>query len=123
MDLTNPSPGIGWSNSERKSLSERGPADLVIALALIHHLAISNNLPFDRIAEFLSQVCRWLVIEFVPKEDEKVRILLKNRKDVFTNYNQQSFEEQFKSNFSIVDSVTLSNSSRILYLMKRKDKQ
>lgn len=119
MDLTNPSPGLGWSNNERKSLSERGPADLVIALALIHHLAISNNLPFERIAEFLSRICKWLIIEFVPKEDEKVKILLKNRKDIFDNYNQKYFEQQFKNNFSIQDSVTIRNSNRILYLMKR----
>lgn len=123
MDLTNPSPGLGWSNNERKSLNERGPVDLVIALAIIHHLAISNNLPFDRISEFLSGIGKWLIIEFVPKEDEKVKILLKNRKDIFDNYNQQCFEEQFRNYFSIEESVMIRNSNRVLYLMKRKDKQ
>ena len=58
LDLTNPSPSIGWANEERLSLIERGPADAVLALALIHHLAISNNVPFSHIAAFLSQVCR-----------------------------------------------------------------
>ena len=55
LDLTNPSPGIGWENQERMSLIERGPADSAMALALIHHLAISNNLPFSKIAQFLSR--------------------------------------------------------------------
>ena len=52
LDLSNPSGGTGWANRERASLSERGPADLTLALALIHHLAIGNNVPFEKIAEF-----------------------------------------------------------------------
>ncbi len=83
MDLTNPTPAIGWENRERKSLLERGPADAAFALALLHHLAISNNLPFPKIAEFLSHVCRWLVIEFVPKTDSQVQRLLATREDIF----------------------------------------
>jgi hypothetical protein len=72
LDLTNPSPGIGWQNNERSSLLERGPADLVLALALIHHLSISNNIPLTRVAEFLSGICRSLIIEFVPKNDQTI---------------------------------------------------
>ena len=55
LDLTNPSPGIGWENEERASFVARGPADVVLALALIHHLAISNNLPLARIAGFFAR--------------------------------------------------------------------
>ena len=83
LDLTNPSPSIGWANKERLSLIERGPADIVLALALIHHLAISNNLPFSLIAAFLSQVCRFLIIEFVPKNDSQVQRLIRTREDIF----------------------------------------
>jgi len=72
LDLTNPSPGLGWANRERMSLAERGPADVLLALALVHHLAIANNLPLDRIARFLCDVGVWLVIEFVLKEDSQV---------------------------------------------------
>ena len=56
IDLTNPSPAIGWENNERMSFLERGPADTVLALALIHHLAISNNLPFVKIASFFRKI-------------------------------------------------------------------
>jgi hypothetical protein len=80
LDLTNPSPGIGWENQERMSLIDRGPADTILALALIHHLAISNNLPFRKVAHFLSQICRSLIIEFVPKCDSQVQKLLSSRK-------------------------------------------
>ena len=80
LDLTNPSPDAGWANEERVSLIRRGPADMVFALALIHHLAISNNLPFTHIADFLSRICRYLVIEYVPKEDSQVQRLLRTRR-------------------------------------------
>ena len=69
LDLTNPSPGIGWENQERMSLLERNPTDTVFALALIHHLAISNNLPLKKIADFLNKICSSLIIEFIPKSN------------------------------------------------------
>lgn len=121
LDLTNPSPGIGWENQERLSLIERGPADTVLALALIHHLAISNNLPFDKIADFFNKICyESLIVEFVPKSDSQVQKLLLTREDVFPDYTQQKFENKFKIYFEIKNSVKIKNSDRILYLMKKK---
>ena len=76
VDLTSPSPAIGWHNRERQSLLERGPAQTVLALALIHHLAISNNLPLARLADFFGAICHTLIIEFIPKEDSPVQRLL-----------------------------------------------
>ena len=83
FDATNPSPGIGWQNRERMSFTERGPADTVLALALIHHLAISNNLPFSKIVNFFRDISKSLIIEFVPKSDSQVQRLLANREDIF----------------------------------------
>jgi hypothetical protein len=120
LDLTNPSPGIGWGNEERQSLIERGPADMAVALALIHHLAISNNVPLIRIAAFLSRICNWLIIEFVPKTDSKVQLLLTSREDIFTAYTQNDFEKDFAECFTIQNSVKISGSERILYLMRKK---
>jgi hypothetical protein len=121
MDLSNPSPGTGWENRERMTLSERGPVDMALALALVHHLAISNNVPLDRIASFFSTICHKLAIEFVPKSDSQVQRLLAAREDVFPDYTQDNFETQFARLFSILESVTLSQSGRVLYLMVRKD--
>jgi hypothetical protein len=121
LDLTNPSPGIGWRNRERMSLEERGPADAVLALALIHHLAISNNLPLNMIASFFRQICRWLIIEFVPKSDSQVQRLLATREDIFPDYTQEAFEIEFGKLFSIQDSQKIGNSERTLYLMQGKD--
>ena len=118
IDLTNPSPGVGWANTERMSLIERGPADTVLALALLHHLAISNNLPFADIAGFFAQICRWLIIEFVPKSDPRVQQLLATRKDIFAEYTQSTFEKTFRQRFEIIESVKLQDSARTLYLMR-----
>jgi len=120
LDLTNPSPSIGWANHERESLLERGPADVVMALALIHHLAIGNNVPLSDIADFLSQVGRWLIIEFVPKEDSQVQRLLASREDVFPRYVQADFESSFGSKFELVNKHSISGTKRTLYLMKSR---
>jgi hypothetical protein len=119
IDLTNPSSGIGWSSEERVSLLDRGPADTALALALIHHLAISNNVPIARIAEFLRKVCRSLIIEFVPKSDSQVQRLLANRQDIFSEYTQQGFEQEMGKYFMIQDSIKIRESERTLYLMQR----
>ena len=120
-DLTNPSPGIGWQNRERMSLVERGPADAALALALIHHLAISNNTPFAKIAEFLASVCHSLIVEFVPKSDSQVQRLLATREDIFVDYTQQAFESEFAKWFALERSQPVTGSERTLYLMRRQE--
>jgi hypothetical protein len=120
LDLTNPSGGIGWENEERRSLIERGPADVALALALVHHLAISNNLSFDKIAGFFGKICRWLIIEFVPKSDSQVQRLLTTREDIFSDYNEQAFENVFGKYFAIESSVKIKDSQRTLYLMRKE---
>lgn len=118
MDLTNPSSAIGWNNKERFSLFERPHPDCILALALIHHLSIAHNIPLDYSAQFFSRITKWLVIEFVPKEDKKVQTLLKNRNDIFNQYNQKTFESVFKNYFEIITIQPIQDSLRTLYLMK-----
>jgi hypothetical protein len=119
-DLTNPSPGIGWQNQERMNLLERGPADVVLALALIHHLAISNNVPMERLAKFFHRAGNWLVIEFVPKTDSQVQRLLATRKDIFPEYQPEGFEKAFSEYYVIHDIQEVPESERRLYLMEKK---
>ncbi len=123
LDLTNPSPSIGWSCEERMSLFERGPADMVLALALVHHLAISNNVPLNSIAEFFSRICKWLVIEFVPKEDEQVQRLLSSRKDIFQEYGESYFKKQFAEYFKFGMNAELHGNRRFLCLLSREDRK
>jgi hypothetical protein len=91
--------------------------DVVLVLALVHHLAISNNLPFEKVADFLGQLCRFLIIEFVPKTDSQVQRLLASREDIFEHYDRQSFERQFGRSFDIQCSEPIADTDRRLYLM------
>ncbi len=118
LDLTNPSPALGWNHRERESFRERGPADLVLALALIHHLAISNNVPLPQLAEFFAGTGGRLVIEFVPKSDSQVQKLLASRADIFPDYTPEGFEAAFSRRFRTVEKVHLRESERVLYLME-----
>ena len=118
QDLTNPSPAIGWGLKERDSLVERGPAGALMALALIHHLAIGNNVPLGQVAEFLSRIGEWLIIEFVPKADSQVQRLLSTREDVFPTYTKDDFEVAFGKVFEIVRQDQISDTHRTLYLMR-----
>lgn len=120
LDLSNPSSSIGWNNDERMSLIERGPVDLVFALALIHHLAISNNVPLYKIAEFFSRISKFLIIEFVPKSDSQVKRLLLTREDVFDEYNEEKFENEFSKFFKIINSKKILDSERIIYIMENE---
>jgi hypothetical protein len=120
LDLTNPSPAIGWSNAERDSFSGRGPVDLVMALALVHHLAVSNNVPLPDVAKYFASLGRWLIVEFIPKEDSQVQRLLATREDIFPMYHQAGFEEAFQTCFTIQETRAIPGSKRIMYLMKIK---
>lgn len=120
VDLNNPSPDIGWENRERISFIERGPADLVLALALVHHLAISNNLPLARIASFLARVGKNLVIEFISKDDSQVQKLLATRDDIFTDYSLENFVDAFSTDFVQVKREQIPDSMRELFLFSRR---
>jgi len=119
-DLTNPSPAIGWGNNERDSFMQRGKIDTVMALALIHHLAIGNNLPFEMIMKFFYEIIdRHLIIEFVPKSDSQVQRLLASREDIFPKYDIEHFEQSFLSYFKIVEKKEIKDTQRTLYLLEK----
>ncbi|MCK9423299.1 MAG: hypothetical protein M0Q38_11940 [Bacteroidales bacterium] len=120
MDLTNPSPAIGWNNKERMAIRKRSHPDTILALALVHHLAISNNLPFSKISKFLSRLSDNLIIEFVPKTDSQVKKLLESRKDIFGDYHEEAFIKEFEVFYTIQAKEKVSDSERVVFWMKRK---
>ncbi|MBL6966690.1 MAG: SAM-dependent methyltransferase [Anaerolineales bacterium] len=120
LDLTNPSPNLGWHNHERLCIQERGSAEMVLALALVHHLAIANNIPLDQIARFFADLGNWLVIEFVPKHDPQTQKLLAVREDIFIEYTQSDFENAFSAYYKIQEVEQIFDSGRMMYLMQRK---
>ncbi len=119
QDLTCPSPAIGWRGLERESLIDRGNADLVLALGLIHHLVISNNVPLSQAASFFAEAGSKLVIEFVPKGDSQVDKLLQNRADIFEDYTEEGLVRAFSDHFKIVRSEKIPNTVRTLFLMEK----
>jgi len=121
MDLTNPSPGLGWAHNERDSLRDRGQVDCCMALALIHHLCISNNVPLGMVAKYFAALGKHLIIEFVPKGDSQVDILLATREDVFPHYHIDGFEEAFSKYFDVVEKSHIEGTKRTLYLLKSKN--
>ena len=119
LDLANPSPAIGWALEERSSALERISGGTVLALALVHHLAISNNVPLPDLAALFGRLAKTLIIEFVPKEDSQVRRLLATRKDIFPGYTLAAFEAAFSRVFEITQRHAVPGTSRMLFAMRR----
>lgn len=114
-NLADPSPNIGWRNRERKTLPERGRPDLLLCLALIHHLTISANIPVGDFVDWLAGLGGDLVIEFVTKDDAMVQKLLRNKEDQYHDYTLERFESCLSRAFRIQRRETLTSGTRILY--------
>ncbi len=93
---------------------------MVLALALVHHLAISNNVPLGLISHYFAKLGEYLLIEFVPKEDSQVKRLLASRDDIFKDYHAEGFEKAFYSDFEFIRKDIIHETKRTLYLLKRK---
>ncbi len=120
LDLTNPSPAIGWDNCERDAFYTRTHADVVLALALVHHLAIANNVPLADIAKTMALLGENLILEFVPKEDSQVKRLLRSRNDIFDAYTLQGCMDAFKDLFDLQKQIPVNGSQRTILVFKRK---
>jgi ribosomal protein L11 methylase PrmA len=119
INLTNPSPALGFNHSERQSFLERAKSDTVAALALIHHLVLSNNLPLANIAKMFSDITlKHLVVEFVPVSDEKSQQLIAN-KTTWHHYDPDTFEKSFAAYFQIEKKQIIRGTERVLYRMKK----
>jgi hypothetical protein len=121
VDLSNPSPAIGVNNHERSSFISRLHVDMALALALVHHLAIGKNIPFEMIADLFQKICSTLIIEFVPKEDEKVQLMLTSKKDIYPGYTVENFEKAFGKYFRLEKKEAIANSGRTLYLLTKHE--
>ncbi len=119
MDIANPSPSLGWDSCERLSLKERGPTDILLALALIHHLVFSSSIPLSRIAGWFASLARYVIVEFVPPTDPMVRKILQNRGTEHLPYNKDVFLSSFGALFNFEDQKVLKN-ARTLYFCKRR---
>lgn len=115
MDGANQSPSQGWNQQERAGLAQRAKFDVLIALAVEHHLAIGRNIPLAEVVRWLTSLAPCGVIEFIPKSDTTIASMLASRKDIFDDYSQEIFESAIASSARIVDVVETSSEGRKLY--------
>ncbi|WP_319763580.1 class I SAM-dependent methyltransferase [Maridesulfovibrio sp.] len=123
IDFANPSPALGWASKERDSFSQRSSFGFITALAVIHHLRITNGIPLEMQAEYFSDLLDasgYLCIEFVPKEDSQIRRMLAVRSDVFYDYTEKNFQSCFEQHFDFIMKKSVSGSLRTIYLLKKK---
>jgi len=114
LDAANPAPDQGWSQLERKGLSSRANCDSLLALALVHHLAIGKNVPLDAVVQWLIALAPNGVVEFVPKSDPMVQELLRLREDIFDHYDLDHFVKFIGQRADIVQNEQVQDSERRL---------
>jgi hypothetical protein len=120
MDLADPSPSLGWAERERAGLLERANADLVLALALVHHLAIGRNVPLPMVFDLFAQLAPEAVVEWVPRDDPMVQRMLAGRVDIFDRYTEPGFQRALTGQFDVVARLPIEGSSRVLYHLRRR---
>jgi len=120
MNLANTSPSQGFASKERKSFEERGKPELIICLALIHHMRISSNIPNIEFLKYLRSFDAEIIIEFVDRHDEMVKKLLTNKKEDYPDYNKQDFLREVQKYFEIKDRQSLKNDDREIFFLKPK---
>jgi SAM-dependent methyltransferase len=121
MNLADPSPGLGWRGLERKTLPDRGKPDLVLALALVHHVAISANVPIKEFVDWLASLGSSVVIEFPTREDPMVQKLLAPKRDgLHPDYELGYFERVLGEAFEVERTERLESGTRVLYFARAK---
>lgn len=114
MNLSNPSPSQGWRETERGGLSQRQRPDAVLALALLHHLAIQDNIPLADAVAWLVSLAPCGIIEFVPKGDPMVQRLLALREDIFPDYTQERFLALLSRSATVTGQSQVTRDGRLL---------
>jgi hypothetical protein len=120
QDLLNPSPDQGWREGERRGLGARTGPDAVLMLALLHHLAIANNVPLVEVVDWATTLAPAGVIEFVPKDDPMAAALLALRKDIFPDYTRESFLAALRERATVTDLREITGTGRLLVSFRRQ---
>lgn len=121
QNFVNPSSDQGWKQQERLGLKARRNADGVLALALLHHLAIGNNVPLSDATAWIIESAPTGVIEFVPRSDPMIKKMLQQRKDIFDSYSEDNFINTVTSLAKIVRRQHVSENGRLLVWYSRDD--
>ena len=118
-DLARPSPALGWRNSEQASLLDRsrGRFDLVLALAVLHHMLVTDGIPLDEAIDLFASLSRdAAVIQFVAPADPMFRRIARGRDALYTFLTQEAFEASCARHFETVSRSGPLEGTRWLYL-------
>jgi hypothetical protein len=116
IDLSDPSPAIGWRSRERPAFVDRVRPDLVLCLAVVHHLALTNTVPLDEIVAFLADFGAPVVVEFPHRDDQMARLLLsRKRSGIFDSYEVLVWERALAERFVVQRREVLPGGTRTLY--------
>jgi SAM-dependent methyltransferase len=120
MNLGSASPNQGWRGTERKALENRAKPELILCLALIHHIVISANIPLQEFVGWLRDFECEVVIEAVGLGDDMTRMLLRNRVNQYDELEDDTFERILGARFHIVRSEPLKGGMRKIYHLSPK---
>jgi hypothetical protein len=85
----------------KESALDRLRSDVVLVLALVHHLVFGQNMFFEPIVEIIAQYTRkHALIEFIPKDDRYVREWFTPR---YHWYSMGNFVQSLRKYFSAID--------------------
>ena len=119
LDVANPTPSLGWRQSERAGIAERRGADLVLCLALMHHLVLARSLPLAEVIDWITSLAPRGILEFVPKEDPMARQLLALKPDTAPDYTRTDVERLLCGVARIERQAEVTTSGRVLYAFVR----
>ena len=121
VNIARPTPATGWENRETLTFLDRarGKFELLMMLAVIHHILLSEQIPLNRIAELCSKLTtKLLVLEWVPPHDPMFRKLLRGHDDIYSSLTQNDLLSAFQPWFFLYESQQLQN-GRTLFLLVR----
>lgn len=118
MDLANLSPSQGWAGAERPAFDQRRSPDLVLCLALVHHMRVAANVPLPLFIGWLRTLEATVICEFVGRDDEMFHKLLENKKEDYPDYTLESFEAEVRKHFTIEDRLDFKDGLRELFLLE-----
>ncbi len=118
MDIANLSPGQGWAGCERPAFDARRRPDMVLCLALVHHVRVAANIPLPLFTGWLRSLDATVIIEFVGRNDEMFQKLIENKREDYADYTSENFEAEIRRRFSVRDRLELKGGLRELFLLE-----
>lgn len=122
FNIARPTPAVGWANREIDSFLKRakGKFNVVMVLALLHHLIVTERIPLELIIKLLYDLnAKYLIIEWIQPNDPRFKQIALTHGDLYKNISGETFEQELKIHFNVLERLTLNSKTRVLYLCER----